>query len=112
MPKPASRPYSRYSLEALELFGNMIRESRIRVNLTTEALAQRAGISRALLQRIEKGDPGCAIGAVFEVATIVGIPLFEADAKNIAMRLQHSTEKQALLPKSVRLSHRVVKDDF
>ena len=112
MSKPATRPYSRYNLEALELFGNIIRESRISVNLTTATLAQRAGISRALLQRIEKGDPGCAIGAVFEVATIVGIPLFEADAKTLAMRLRHSSEKQALLPKSVRLTNRIVKDDF
>lgn len=112
MPKPASRAYSRYSLDALSLLGNMIREGRISARLTAEALAVRAGVSRALLQRIEKGDPGCAIGAVFEVATIVGIPLFEADARSLAFRLSHSAEKQALLPKSVRLSGKAVKDDF
>ena len=112
MSKPTARPYSRYSLNALELMGNMIREARIEANLTTELLAQRAGISRSLLQRIEKGDPGCAIGAVFEVATIIGIPLFEADDKNLAVRLGYSNEKQALLPKAVRQSAKAVKDDF
>lgn len=112
MPKPANRPYSRYSLNALELMGNLIREGRIAANLTAESLAQRAGISRSLLQRIEKGDPGCAIGSVFEVAAIVGLPLFEADTKTLATRLGFSNEKRALLPKSVRLSKKVVKDDF
>lgn len=112
MPKPANRPYSRYSLNALELMGNLIREGRIAANLTTESLAQRAGISRSLLQRIEKGDPGCAIGSVFEVAAIVGLPLFETDAKTLATRLGYSNEKRALLPKAVRLSRKAVKDDF
>jgi DNA-binding XRE family transcriptional regulator len=112
MPKPANRAYSRYSLNALELMGNMIREGRILANLTSDALAQRAGISRSLLQRMEKGDPGCAIGVVFEVAAIIGIPLFDTDAKSLALRLGFSTEKQALLPKAVRPSKKVVKDDF
>jgi len=111
MPKPANRPYSRYSLNALELMGNLIREGRIAANLSTDSLAQRAGISRSLLQRIEKGDPGCAIGSVFEVAAIVGLP-FETDAKTLATRLGYSNEKRALLPKAVRLSRKAVKDDF
>jgi DNA-binding CsgD family transcriptional regulator len=38
-------------------------------------VTDRAGISRGLLRRIETGDPGCTIGAVFEVATIVGVRL-------------------------------------
>jgi DNA-binding XRE family transcriptional regulator len=111
MPKPAQRTYSRYSLNALELLGNLIREGRIAARLTIEALAERAGISRSLLQRIEKGDPGCSIGVVFEVATIVGIPLFDADARSLAARLVQSNDKQALLPKAVHLP-KGVKDDF
>lgn len=112
MPKSSIHAYSRYSVDALELMGNLIRESRMAANLTAEALAQRAGISRSLLHRIEKGEPGCTIGAVFEIAAIVGIKLFDMDANNLATRLGHSTEKRALLPKAVRLSKRVVKDDF
>jgi transcriptional regulator with XRE-family HTH domain len=112
MTKPASRTYSRYSLNALELMGNMIREGRIALSLTADALAQRAGISRSLLQRIEKGDPSCTIGAVFEVAAIVGIPLFDSDAKSLSLRLGYTIEKLALLPKAVRTSQKVVKDDF
>ena len=70
MVKPASRPYSQYSLNALELLGHLVHEERVAKALTAADLAARAGISRALLARIERGDPGCSIGAVFEVATI------------------------------------------
>lgn len=112
MPKPVARTYSRYTLNALALMGNQIREGRIAANFTADALAQRAGISRSLLQRIEKGDPGCTIGAVFEVAAILGIPLFEADFKILTTRLGYSNEKQTLLPKAVRPSGKAVKDDF
>lgn len=113
MPKPADRPYSRYSLDALQLLGNLIREARI--NRATKAgdLAARAGISRDLLRKIEQGDPRCTIGAVFEVAAIVGVRLFDEDREALARRLGHSTEKQALLPKSVRSPLKaVVHDDF
>ena len=31
------------------------------------------------MDHIEQGDPGCSIGAVFEVAAIVGFRLFDAE---------------------------------
>ncbi|MGE4552534.1 MAG: helix-turn-helix transcriptional regulator, partial [Desulfovibrionaceae bacterium] len=58
--KPARRAYSRYTRDALVHLGNLIREGRMAARLTAEALAERAGISRALLHRMESGDPGCA----------------------------------------------------
>ena len=65
MPKVATRPISRYTQTALELLGQTIRAERIAGRMSAEQLAARAGISRSLLQRVEKGDPGCAIGVVF-----------------------------------------------
>lgn len=112
MPKPNARPYSQYNLQALELLGGLIREGRIAARLSTTALAERAGISRSLLQRIEKGDPRCAIGAVFEAAAIVGVPLFEADRRALTARLAAHKEKQALLPKAVHPRTEDVRDDF
>lgn len=112
MPKPAGRPYSRYTLQALALLGSLVRERRIEANLTAEALAERAGISRALLRRVERGDPGCSIGVVFEVAAILGIPLFDADPRDISRRQRHGQDRQVLLPRAVRSSVRKVKDDF
>jgi len=112
MVKPISRPYSQYSLNALELFGQLIREARLRKALTTTDLAARAGVSRALLQRIERGDPGCSIGAVFELAAICGVPLFEQEQRQLAHRLALHRETMALLPKAVRNGAKGVKDDF
>ncbi len=112
MVKPISRPYSQYSLSALELFGQLVREARLSKALTTTDLAARAGISRALLQRIERGDPGCSIGAVFEVAAICGVPLFEPDQRQLTTHLALQREKMALLPKLVRVRMKGVKDDF
>jgi transcriptional regulator with XRE-family HTH domain len=112
MIKPISRTYSQYSLTALELFGLLIREARIRKGLTTPDLALRAGISRALLSRIERGDPGCSIGVFFEVAAICGLPLFDQEQQELTTQLAIHREKVTLLPKKVRLSLREVKDDF
>jgi transcriptional regulator with XRE-family HTH domain len=112
MPKPPHRAYSRYSTEALGLLAEMIRAGRIRRKITGQEMATRAGISRSLLQRIEKGDPGCAIGAVFEVAAIAGVPLFEANREGLEARRAVKGEVLSLLPKAARRLRRVVKDDF
>lgn len=112
MVKPNSRPYSQYSLSALALLGQLVREARLSKALTTTDLAARAGISRALLQRIERGDPRCSIGAVFEVATICGVPLFDQEQRQLTTYLALHREKMALLPKAVRIRMKGVNDDF
>ena len=112
MPKPLSRAYSHYSTAALLAFSQLIRRARIERRLTTQELADRAGISRGLLQRIEKGDPGCAIGIVFEVAAILGLRLFDADQATLAASVSANKAILTLLPKSIRLSSMQVKDDF
>ncbi len=112
MVKPVSRTYSQYSLNALELLGQFVRKARLGKAMTTTDLAARAGISRALLQRIERGDPGCSIGMVFEVAAICGVPLFDQEQRQLSNHLILHREKMALLPKAVRTSPKGVKDDF
>jgi transcriptional regulator with XRE-family HTH domain len=112
MVKPLSRPISQHSSNALLLLGQLVREARIKKSMTTTDLASRAGISRSLLQRIERGDPSCSSGVVFEVATICGVPLFEQDSRQLASHLTQHQEKMTLLPKAVRSIPLVVKDDF
>lgn len=103
---------SRYGNEATRLLGLLIRQHRLERKMTAAELAQRAGVSRGLVQRAERGDPGCAIGAVFELAAIVGVPLFEADLPQLnAMRA--ATEKTLkLLPAAARRPTNRVDDDF
>lgn len=112
MPKSIIRTYSNYCRDSVVLLGGLIREARNEQKLTAQELADRAGISRGMLQRIEKGNLKCEIGAVFEVATIVGIKLFDADESDLPKHLRQTREKLALLPKSVRKKSRAVRDDF
>jgi transcriptional regulator with XRE-family HTH domain len=112
MPKPATRTTSRYSRDAVVLLGQLIRLGRIERKLTLTELAERAGVSRGLLQRIERGDPGCTVGAVFEVAAIVGVTLFDADQNTLATSIASNQKTLALLPQSARVSRKAVKDDF
>ena len=73
MPKSKLRPHSAYCREAAMLLGLLIRQQRIEISMTAKELSERAGISRGLLLRIEKGDLGCSIGAVFEAASKAGL---------------------------------------
>jgi transcriptional regulator with XRE-family HTH domain len=107
-----ARPYSRYSRDAALLLGQLIRLARMARKLTHEQLAERAGMSRGLVHRIEKGDPGCAIGAVFEVAAIVGVRLFDAEQSRLANGIAANTATLALLPQTIRTSAKPINDDF
>ena len=112
MAKPSQTIYSRYAREAAKLLGLMIRNARIERGMTVADVAERAGVSRGLVQRIEKGGMGCSIGAVFEVAAITGLQLFEAEPNTLTRHLSMTQDKLTLLPKSVRTGAAKVKDDF
>lgn len=112
MPRSTTRAYSSYCRNAVALLGGMIRAARKERKMTARDVADRAGISRGLLQRIESGNPKCEIGVAFEVATIVGVRLFDADENAMARHLNQTREKLALLPKSIRKKPGIVRDDF
>jgi transcriptional regulator with XRE-family HTH domain len=103
---------SRHGREAITLLGQLIKGNRIKRKLGVEELATRVGISRDMLYRIERGDPRCNIGAVFEAATIVGVPLFEEEPGRLSSRIREQSEFLKLLPKAVRKSDAIVNDDF
>ncbi|MGI4827629.1 MAG: hypothetical protein ACRYFU_05480 [Janthinobacterium lividum] len=107
-----TRTYSRQNREAVELLAEMIRAGRIERKITTRDMAVRAGVSRTLLQRIEKGDPGCAIGAVFEVAVLAGVLLFETEPERLQIHRAALKDKLSLLPRRIRKPARVIHDEF
>lgn len=106
------RTFSRYSIEAALLLGKQIKLGRKQLKWTEKELAERAGISRATLQKIEQGNMNCAIGLVFETAALVGITLFETDKIPLIMQHERSNDKLALLPKSIRQTKKVIDDNF
>ena len=60
-------------IRILQTLGEQIRYARLRRYLTTVQIAERAGISRSTLVRIEKGDEGVALGQYFRVLIALGL---------------------------------------
>ena len=58
----------------LEQVGEQIHLARMRRRYSAKMIAERAGISRATLWKVEKGDPGVAIGIYAKVLAAIGLP--------------------------------------
>jgi transcriptional regulator with XRE-family HTH domain len=106
------RAHSKYVKEAAFLLGQQIKLGRKERKWSEQNLAARAGISRATLQKIEAGELSPSIGLVFEVAVLVGVPLFEQDGRALATSVELTQSKIALLPKRIRTQTKAVDDDF
>ena len=57
----------------LDSLGENIKYARLRRDLSSEQVAERAGISRNTLIKVEKGDEGVAIGYYFRVLVVLGL---------------------------------------
>jgi len=106
------RIYSKYAKEAAFLLGQQIKLSRKRRKWSEANLAERAGIARRTLQKIEAGEMTSAIGLVFEVAALVGVHLFEQDSQRLSTSIDLTQSKIALLPKRIREQAKEADDDF
>ncbi|MDX8408927.1 MAG: helix-turn-helix transcriptional regulator [Mariprofundales bacterium] len=106
------RVYAHYNREAVALLGGLVQQARKERKLTAQDVADRVGISRTTLRRIEQGDMKCEIGLVFEVAALVGVQLFNADVVALGALRRNVDDRLALLPKTVHLSAQHVDDDF
>lgn len=87
---------------ALRKLGHDIRDARRRRRLPASVAAQRASISRTTLVKIEKGDPGVAMGHYSTVLFVMGMAdrLGDvADARNDSVGLQLDEER---LPQRIR----------
>jgi hypothetical protein len=73
---------------ALRKLGHDIRDARRRRRIPTEIAAARASISRTTLVKIEKGEPGVAMGSYAIVLFVVGMADRLADPRNDAVGLQ------------------------
>ena len=65
----------------LEEMGENIKLARLRRKLTTEQIAERAGISRSTLWQVEKGLASVSLGTYAQVLFVLGL---EADLHLIA----------------------------
>ena len=113
MPKPMpKRTYARYTSESVALLGKMIQHGRKQRKMTEIELAERLGIARSTLQRLERGDPRVETGVMFEAATLVGLKLFDSDEKGINRLSERMDDRIAVLPKHVYKTQKKVVDEF
>ncbi len=57
----------------LKEMGENIRLARLRRRLSATLLAERAGITRVTLKKVERGDPGATLGAYAHVLQSLGL---------------------------------------
>lgn len=65
----------------LETIGENIRLARLRRKLTTQQVAERAGITRTTLWQVEKGNGGVSMATYAQVLLVLGL---ENDLKHVA----------------------------
>lgn len=65
----------------LDTLGENLKLARLRRDLSAEQIAERAGIGRSTLVKIEKGDQGVSIGTYLKVLFVLGL---DADLRNVA----------------------------
>ncbi|MDP3403445.1 MAG: helix-turn-helix transcriptional regulator [Brevundimonas sp.] len=112
MPATKKRAYARYTLSAVTLLGRMIALERKTRRMTAQELADRLGVTRGTLQRLEAGDPKVEVGLAFEACALMGVRLFEEDAAGLTLRAEEAGRRLALLPKYARPLNPAVDDDF
>ena len=87
---------------ALAKLGPDIRSARLRRRISTATMAERAFITRPTLRKVERGDPGVALGIFATVLFVLGLtPRLAdlADTKSDEVGLQLEEER---LPKRIR----------
>lgn len=102
--------YSFQTVDALRVLGRQLLAERRLRGWTQADLAERAGVSVPTLIAAEKGAATVAIGTVFEVAHLLGIPVVGSASDVVGRELIEN--RLALLPQRVRATTTEIDDDF
>lgn len=100
IPLPVSR--------ALKKFGMDLKDARKRRRIPMWLAAERAGVSRATLSKIEKGEEGVSLGAYARILFILGlierlVELADPSFDMLGLRLEaDSLPKRIRIPKNER----------
>jgi len=86
---------------AVHKLGQDIRDARLRRRIPTAVMAERASISRTTLNKVEKGDPGVALGNYANVLFVLGMAERLGDLADV------KTDTVGLELEEVRLPQRI-----
>lgn len=113
MSRDRPRPQSPYAVDAARLLGARIRLARRERRWSQAELAERTGITARTVYKIEHGDLSVGLGAAFEAAALLGVPLFHAERSQLHADLDRTEARSALLPRPSRTRPEdEVVDDF
>lgn len=94
---------------ALAKLGEDIRTARLRRRISTQVMAERVAVTRVTLRKVERGDPGVAMGVYATTLFVLGMisRLGElTDVRHDDVGLQLEEER---LPKRIRRSGKTSK---
>lgn len=98
-------PLAPFEAEALQVLGRRLRRTRLRRNLTQNAVAERAALSRSAVVAAESGSAGTSLGTLVKILGVFGLAerLGEAIAIDIDGELieQDSGRQRARTPHGV-----------
>lgn len=72
MSRTFQRPFPSVTKQ-VEAIGHRLRLARLRRKLSTVLFAERMGVSRDTLNRLEKGDPNIALGTYMRALRVLGL---------------------------------------
>ena len=99
--------------DAARALGAQVAAARRRRRWTAERLAEQAGISVPTLRKVERGDTSVALGTAFDVATLVGVPLFTPTPDQLPLLADRLEALTALLgSRVVPISNEGLDDAF
>lgn len=87
---------------ALRKLGQDIRDARLRRRIPTAIMAERASISRTTLNKVEKGDPGVALGNYASVLFVLGLAERLSDLADVRTDTLGLELEEERLPKRIR----------
>ena len=88
--KHDARPAPEVDAADARHLGQRIRELRVRRNWTQDALAERAGVSKAMLSKVERGENNPTLVVAAKIAAALGLTMSQligADERRRALRL-------------------------
>ena len=88
--------------DAVRVLGLEVARARRARRWSQAELAERAGVSRETVRKVEHGGSAVAIGTAFDLAALVGVELFGASPGDLPQLIRRGEERLAVLPSRVR----------
>lgn len=94
-------------ISALRKLGQDINDARRRRRITAQLMAQRAGLSRSTIGKIEKGDPTASMGSYGAVLFVLGMERRLSDLVDSMHDLVGRRLEDENLPQRVRIPQKI-----